>query len=60
MNFEELIDLLEERTPTEELLELVRTRGVNFPFDAAAEAELRRAGATDALVQAVREAANAM
>ena len=60
LNFEDLVNLLEERTPSEELLELVRTRGINFPVNANTEAELRHAGATEALLQAVREQANTM
>jgi hypothetical protein len=60
LNIEELLNLLEERTPSEELLELIRTRGVNFTLDQATEAELRRAGATEALVQAIRTSASSM
>ena len=60
LSVDDLLNYLESRGSTEEVVEMVRTRGVSFPLDATAEAELRRAGATEALLQAVRDQANAM
>jgi hypothetical protein len=54
----ELLDLIQQRAPNDALVELVRSRGVNFALDDATAARLRQAGATDLLLQAVRTVAS--
>jgi hypothetical protein len=50
----ELLDLIQQRAPNDALVELVRSRGVNFELDDATTEKLRQAGATDQLLQVVR------
>ncbi len=54
---DELIALLEQGVPVEEVEGLVRQYGVSFGLTKQVESQLREAGATDELLKAVRSAA---
>ena len=54
----EIIRLLQGKVPPERVESLARDRGVSFEMTAAVERDLRAAGATDELLQILREVAS--
>jgi len=53
----DVIDLAASGVPEPRLVKMVKTCGVAFPMNKATEGRLRSAGATDAVIEAVRAAA---
>jgi len=53
----DVIDLAASSVPEPRLVKIVKTCGVAFPMNKATEGRLRGAGATDAVIEAVRAAA---